>query len=310
MLTRVTRCFRFNKGLCLLVPVLFLFSGILHGCDNAFIDPFDNDDKYYTIYGFLDESKNFRAGETHAFRVTPVTRRPERIETPDAPQAKIDGRVFLTDLNQDQTTELTYALEELQAGVWGHIFRTNLFIEASHRYRIEIMRNDGVSTFAETHVPRPSGVITQRGLLQQMPMEQTVGQDIVLSGVNAIWDLEVLYHLGGPACFAPSRTAVFYGRSGRSTTEGWSFRINAEDDLKALPQAQGATVCGMGIRARLLDDQWILPEGDLNLDDVSLPDNLTNVVNGYGFFGSVALFQDDWSLSDEMRDLLRPFTGQ
>jgi hypothetical protein len=36
-----------------------LLAGLLvatDGCDDAFIDPFDNDGRYYTLYGYLDFS--------------------------------------------------------------------------------------------------------------------------------------------------------------------------------------------------------------------------------------------------------------
>ena len=84
------------------LAAVFVILTILTACEDSFIDPFDNDQRYYTIYGYLDQGKNFQNAR-HYVRIIPVTRRPEVIETPASPQADFDGRVFLTNLNTEVT---------------------------------------------------------------------------------------------------------------------------------------------------------------------------------------------------------------
>ena len=53
---------------------IFLVSLTLSGCDDTFLDPFENEQRYFTVYGFLDP---LQARQT--VRVIPVTRFAEDI---------------------------------------------------------------------------------------------------------------------------------------------------------------------------------------------------------------------------------------
>ena len=85
----------------------------LQGCGDAFVDPFHNEGRYYTIYGFLD-----LFDREHVVRVTPVTRRPETIEGPSSPQATIDAEV--RSINKDTGEEVIWHhnLEQLSDGTY------------------------------------------------------------------------------------------------------------------------------------------------------------------------------------------------
>ncbi len=283
----------------------------LNGCDDALIDPFNNDDRYYTIYGFLDQGKNFQDA-IHAVRIIPVTRRPENIETPDAPQANFDGRVFLTDLNTDQTLEMEHTLEEFSPGKYGHIFRKRVFILSNHKYRLEVVRSDDIVTYAETHVPSVTGIRTIQQAPQVNSDSTVVSQDILLSDVAAIWKIDLIYYTGSSSCFSSAQNRVSYGRSGAPTSDGWALQLNFTEDLRILEdrlQVPALFVCAIGIRAQIMDDQWTLPEGEINYDELSLPNVQTNVVNGYGFFGSTSEYAFDWPLSSELSGLINPEDG-
>lgn len=273
------------------------------GCEDAVIDPFNNDSKYFTVYGFLDESNNFIPGARHALRVIPVTRNAERIESPDDPQASIDARVFLTDVTDSLTTEMLHELKELEPGVYGHIYSSSLFLRPNHQYRVEIIRKDEQFTYAETQLPNLSSVRAE----QQDPIVNAdstdIRQNIVLTGIKALWNVDVIYHVSGPACFQAARIPVSYGRVGRATENGWEIEVDITRDRQQIGAAN-QTICAMGIRARVMDDQWIFPEGELNLEELALPEMLTNVENGYGFVGSVGLLQLDWPLSAELSEAL------
>ena len=97
---------------------LMLMIGLLlatASCDDTFIDPFDNDARYYTIYGFLDVRET-----EHAVRVIPVTRFPERITSTSGPQSSIDATVTSTDLHTGATIIWRHNLEKLSDGTYGH----------------------------------------------------------------------------------------------------------------------------------------------------------------------------------------------
>lgn len=274
------------------------------GCDEAFIDPFKNDGKYYTVYGYLDESKNFTAGARQAIRVIPVTRRAAQITDPNATAADFDGRVFLTDVNLEQTREIPRELRELQPGVWGHIFETALFVQPNHVYRLEIIRSDGIITSAETRVPATSSMRIEQDAPVVNADSTVITQDVRIAGAGSLWRADLIYYSdGGGSCFTATPNIVSYGRAGAREDDAWRLRLNISEDLGALG-LRNTTICSMGLRASILDEQWVFPDSTLDVESLTLPQSLTNVENGYGFFGSTGLFQTDWPLSDDVAVLL------
>ena len=286
--------------------VILASSGVLAGCDDTFIDPFANDGKYFTVYGYLDASKNFQS-ISHTLRVIPVTRTPERIEDPSSPGATIDARVFTTDLATGLRTEWRHSLDRLANGRYGHIFRAAFFVEPNRTYRLEVVRSDGIVTYAETTVPAPSSVRPVPAAPLVSMDSSLVTQDVLLPSVGSIWDLDVIYRTGENDC---SPAAVPYGRVGRPTDAGWAFTIDLTRDVDLLSRQLGAApyICTVGLRARILDPAWLFPEGDFDPATLARPDALTNVVNGYGFFGSIGLLLYDWPVDDALRDVLDAHT--
>ena len=126
-----------------------LLAGLLLGvaaCDDPFIDPFDNDDHFFSIYGFIDVLT-----EQHVVRVIAVARTPEHIEDPDA--ASIDASVTSTNLSTGLSQLWTHSVEQLDDGLYAHIFRASFLVQPQHSYRLRVRRSDGATTTAETTVP-------------------------------------------------------------------------------------------------------------------------------------------------------------
>lgn len=284
---------------------------VVTGCDTATIDPFNNDGKYYTVYGFLDQTKNFQSNGIQTIRVVPVTRRPENITSPSDPQADLDGRAFLTNMFSGQTQELPHSLQEFEPGKWGHVFRFPLFVEPNRTYRLEILRSDGIMSIAETNVPAVSSIRLEQGNVQQSEDQQMV-QDLQLIGANALWEIDMIYFTGGPGCFTASPNFISYGRVGNATDAGWSFQLNLTEDKATLAerfQTSNLFFCALGMRAKIMDDQWDFPEGEIDPELQALPQGLSNVENGFGFFGSVGLYQNEWDLSSEVAAVLNGPAG-
>ena len=275
-------------------------------CDDAFIDPFANDGNYFTVYGFLDQSKNFEIAADQVLRVIPVTRLPERIESPADEQAFIDAQVFTTNLNTQETVTWRHSLERLDNGFYGHIFRARFFVRPGHTYRLEVIRSDGITAIAETTVP----VTTATTPIFSEPVVSfdttQVQQSIFLPGLRSIWKIDMLYRLSGPECGPSSPVTLAYGRAGSPSANGWAIDIDLTADKARLAEQFGAgfSMCAMGIRAEILDNDWQFPVGELDIETRANPDVLSNVENGYGYFGSIGVYQADWPLSDALQALL------
>ncbi len=276
-------------------------------CNDTFIDPFDGQGRYYTIYGFIDEAKNFEPGAEHAVRVIALSRFPERILAPTS-EAAIDAVVTSMDVRTGVIHRWNYKLEQLSDGTFAHIFRRRFFVQPGRTYRLEVRRSDGVTAIAETKVPASGNIEATVALPRVDPQSGAITQEIHLAQVPSPWDIDVTYYVGGDFTATPYRLP--YGRPGTPTDDGgWRFTVNITEDLGRLSTLLGTPaflirVPAMGLKIRLLDGNWTPPEGVFDSEVLAQPGTLSNVENGYGFWGSVGLYQEDWTTSDELRGLL------
>ena len=288
-------------------------------CDDTFIDPFDNDGEFYTIYGYLDV-----LDAEHAVRVIPVTRFPERITSPTDDQATIDAVVTSTDLRTGETIRWRHSLEQLDDETYGHIFRGTFLVQPGRTYRLEVRRSDGATATAETTVPFISDAARFTLDPIQISPDSVITQDVFLSGVPSPWNIESLYLMGDNFAdvqfFAPiqSRFYVSYGRSGeRTADDGWSFRLTiSEDQASVRAEIDSLRNLGvydpnsllvlrsMGVRIRVLDANWDPPEGVFDPEVLAQPGTLSNVENGHGFWGSIGVYTQEWDVTDAFSMML------
>lgn len=284
--------------------LVILLASFFVSCDDAFIDPFNNDGRYFTVYGFLDVLER-----NHEVRVIPVTRRAQKVTNPENPESQLDAKVRSIDMVSGQVTEWRHSLEELEDGTYGHIFRASFLVTAGATYRLEIERSDGIMTYAETKVP----IIRTASLFQNGPVvfsadSSEVTQQIHVPEIDSPWDIQAVYlWAAGPI---NRRVFVPYGRRGtRGANGGWDLTVNISEDQKYVrenieasriqdfenPDGIPVVLSAMGVQFRVLDENWDPPEGVFDPEILADPDILSNVVNGYGFWGSVGLYRQEWN---------------
>ncbi len=288
---------------------ILLLAAVLSSCSDTTIDPFQNEGNYYTVYGFLDELE-----DDHVLRVIPVTRRAERIMSPSDPQANIDAEVFTTDLNSGVRTRWTHSLERLSDDSYGHIYRAHFLVRAQKRYKLEIIRSDGAVTTATTKVP----YINRADLFELGPEvfsedSSLVYMDIVIPEIPSPWGILAIYGWGGGGELDDRinrRIYVPYGRSGERTADGgWALRLNISEDqqyvradvLKSIENNRITARSEVGIshtgfQIRILDEGWDPKNGIFDPELLSQPGVMSNVENGYGYFGSVGLYIQEWNI--------------
>ncbi len=282
-------------------------------CSDTIIDPFENDEQYFTVWGYLDQLSS-----NHSVRVIPVTRFPENIVNPV--EAEIDAEVYSVDLSNGTRKRWNYHLEKLKDGTYGHIFSSSFIVDAKRSYRLEVIRADGKMTTAETTVP---GTVSDT-LLVKAPVvwendSTLVYQDFEIPGIPSPWDIKVFYWWEGG--IAKQGVYVPYGRQGERTSDGgWRIRATiSEDQPKVWDRVQWAIDTGlltptgthhlfaMGLQIRILDGNWNPPEGVFDPEVLAQPGVLSNVRNGHGFFGSVGLYTQEWNIEDISRPLGYPY---
>lgn len=296
------------------LPSLLLFI-VLAGCDDTLIDPFDNDERYFTVYGFLDLLET-----EHTLRVVPITRFAENIESDDEGRGAIDAKVFTTDLFTGVRREWTHAYSQLEDGTFGHIFTARFLVSPNHTYRLEVERSDGKVTTAETTVP----YFSETTLMEKGPIifEQDstyIYQDVTVPEISSPWDVTLIYMWS--AYPINRRMFIPYGRAGsRGADGGWTLRINLSDDQVAVkehvrdsfdrgipPEATTYALTAMGVQYRVLDQNWDPPGGIFDPEILAQPGAMSNVQNGYGFFGSIGLYAEEWNIAEYSDALGHPF---
>lgn len=299
-------------------PLFFVMLALLplwSGCSDTVIDPFDNDERYFTVYGHLDLLQT-----EHKLRVIPITRFAESINSTTAFQASIDAEVYTTDLFTGVRTQWTHKLEPLNDGSYGHVYTGKFLVGANRTYRLEVIRSDGKMATAETHVP----VINTPTLFELGPEvfendSTLVYRDIKIPEIASPWNIRAIYLWGsGPI---NRRIFVPYGRPGHRTDDGgWEMRMNISDDQQAvrdnvqwsidrgqIPNADTYSLTAMGIQIRILDKNWDPPGGVFDPEILAQPGAMSNVENGYGFFGSVGLYVEEWNATHISKLLGHPF---
>lgn len=267
----------------------------LTSCSETFLDPFENDGRYYSVYGYLDAMET-----VHHLRVVEVTRFAEQIDASQPDTRNFDAQVSTTDLTSGETTRWTHQLKRLSDGSYGHVFTGRFLVRPGRTYRLEVLRSDGKMTSAETTVPRFPITVPDPDTLffpYEASPDSAFSASVTLPDIASPWDITLFYDLQGQNVEVP------YGRPGsRTETGGWTFDVDMPTDAPLmrsflelgssdpLPLLHAIT-----LQIRALDANWDPPGGVFDPDILAQPGTMTNVENGYGFFGSVGLYQYTWA---------------
>ncbi len=266
----------------------------LLSCSETFLDPFENDGRYFSVYGFLDASES-----VHHVRVVEITRFAEDIDANRPDTRNVDAQVRSIDLSTGDVTRWTHQLRLLDDGSWGHVFTGRFLVRPGRTYRLEVERSDGKVASAETTVPRfPTTVPTPDRLFfpYESSPDSAYSALVTLPDIASPWDITLLYDLQGLGVSVP------YGRPGQRTDDGgWQFTVDMPadapkmrsflelDSSDPLPLLHAIT-----LQVRALDGNWDPPGGVFDADVLAQPGTMSNVENGYGFFGSIGLYQYTW----------------
>ena len=277
------------------------------GCSDPTIDPFSNDGRYFTIYGYLDELET-----QHELRVTPITRQTSIIPSVDDPRAEIDAVVISEEYFGGQllsTSRWTHELRQLEDETFAHIFTANFRVSAGNTYVVRVQRSDGIETSASTTVPR----LDTANILEVRPLQfnadsTIIRQEIVAPpSISLPWNIRAIYLYSGGVVNA--RKFISYGRVGSATDEGgWAFELDpvadrpavmaAIEDARQIGQVEPGEpvfLTAMGVDISVLDSQWRPPGGEFDPEVLAQPGTLSNVENGYGYFGSLGYYRQEWN---------------
>jgi hypothetical protein len=296
--------------LCCLLP--------LAGCDDTVIDPFENDGRIYSVWGYVSLFET-----QHAVRVVPITRYPERIRHPGDVQAEIDATVTSIDLTTGYELRWAHALRELGDGSYGHVFTASFDVHPGRRYRLVVTRSDGATATAETRVPYsvsttridldPSVSLDEFAAGRRPPpLKARLHDQFVPTEIAVVYSVHSINVASGIRARRVHDVVIDYGRIGYQDGRGnLEFSVDLYGDGSELRSGISALqsqdllggedlyVRDMTVRAVVQDSAWATPDGGFDRNVLSIPGALSNVENGYGYFGSVGLLQRKVELGPE-----------
>lgn len=270
-----------------LVPGLAL-AALLLGCEEE-VNPFIEEDRHFTLYGYLDTATDTQFVRVIALRRSLVAEAP----------GPLDARVTLTPLPTGTPVVLRDSLVQFRDGSDGHVFYAPLRVFPGWTYRLQIERSDGALTTAETTVPIAPGAAIGN------PVFFAGGfiQPVQWSRIDTVpYRLEVWYRFQGAAPNQRFREAVVtYGAEaiGRLRNDLWEVTVRLSEDRDEVARQLGGIefpLLGVGMRLTMPDDAWRAPGGAFDPDLLVQPGAFTNVTGGFGFLGAVNQYTVEWVL--------------
>lgn len=272
-------------------------------CEES-VDPIIGSDYPFTIWGFMNAG-----ADTQNVRVYAISN-----ALPLEGETSIDASVYSTDLTTGERREWTYKTVFFDSLMTGHIFWSPFRALNEHRYRLEVVRSDGAASSAEVTVPEAvdfeidieeNQIVFPVRIVGDAP--NLVGPKVTYSAVNIppsnVWPVgSALY----PAVVFP--VTIPYEEALEQTADGWSLTINIVQDtvnvrnefrgncLITHPEGSAPNVWirSMEFTAVAADSSWNPPGGVFDPDILAVPGSMSNVKNGYGFFGAGEGIRHQW----------------
>lgn len=278
-----------------LVLLLAAFSVLFGGCDETF-SPFVEEDRYFTLFGYLDT-----AVDRQMVRVVPLRKTFGDLGTED-----LDVEVRTTEIGSGHVTVWRDSVITFEDGSIGHVFIGDFQPLPGWSYHLEVERPDGKTSSARTTVPLPTNVDVEEVFTGgEVATQHIVWEDIPIKPFR----VEVWYRfLTSPARPFDHGVLTYDNadlRVGRPLEDDrWEISVtlteDREDALKeaGLPSDAEPFLLGIGMRLTMSDDEWRPVDGVFDRNVLVQPGTFSNVENGFGFFGSVNHYTIEWTIPD------------
>lgn len=256
---------------------ILALSLLLAGCDES-LDPFENEEgDRFAVYGYLDT-----AADSQVMRVEEL--RPAILsEEIDLSDLIVTTRVEPGGDVVQWTPDSIELVDGSEAAVFTAPFRP----VAGERYTLNVHRAGRPGTRAETRIPSEPGLVVadpfnqvQTVFLSDLPRSPesvAVKYDVILPEDNERQSVQIVYQ-GFSGATSSSRRLDVRLKIDQTIVEGELFRSDSDDPL---------TLEQIGLVVRLPSEEFETP-------------GARHIIDGEGFFGSVAEFDLPWVLSSDV----------
>lgn len=295
-----------NTTLGILVAAAFLAS-----CETA-VNPLIGEPRPFTIWGLLDA-----AADTQRVRIFSIEGEPG-IDRP----GNLDAAVTTTDLETGETLSWTPYKVAYGDSVTGHLFEAAFRPVHGRRYRLDVTRSDGAVSSATVRVPPEVDFTLERSdtsprvyaYVRGDPLPNLLGVEMRYEATNVppaqTWPTDLKLH---PIVYYP--VEVSYQGTEDRLRDGVRYDINMADDFLIVEEAYKSkcliTDGNPNIALRRVEfhfiaanEEWSPPGGIFDPEVLIEPGALSNIENGYGFFGAGVVVTERWTPPKNLRDFI------
>jgi len=283
--------------LALLVAVTFW-----SGCDDQ-VNPFVEEDRYFTIFGYLDT-----ASDQQFVRIIPL-----RTDFAALEAGQIDATVTTLEVETGRVIAWQDSVVSYPDGSTGHVFHAPFRPVPGWTYTLSAVREDGKRAEASTTIPLVTGVELDDPTISVAAVFQKIRwTDIDFPPFR----VEVWYRFLNASPGQPFLSAVIpYGNVAEQfgqLVQGnkWEVLIRLTDDKEDVTKELGISddaapfLMSVGMRLTMTSDSWRPPDGVFDQEVLVQPGTFSNVSGGFGFFGSVNQYTHEWTLSPDITSLI------
>jgi hypothetical protein len=279
--------------------VLSITIAFLVGCEDG-VSPSLGIEHPYTLWGIINPQQDTQAVRVFEIQETIQLVRSDPID------------VVITSTHLQTGTQLVWkdSVIQLPDGDYRHVYWAPLSANAGDTFLLEARRSDGATSSAQTTVPPP---VTLEILEPNPLMARDIKLPIFITGnppnLPRI-DLEYrfLADLEDGTIVWTEPVVISYSGRAEPASGGWSLDVRLSEDLISILRKlrdnevryDRVILREMELRVHVGDEKWRSPIGFFDSDFLVEPGTLSNVENGFGFFGSGYMESIQWRPSDIM----------
>lgn len=241
----------------------------------------------FSVFGIINPK-----ADTHAVRIFEIKQNIALVR-PDP----IDAIVTTTQIQSGEVHTWRDSVIQLEDGDYRHVYWAEFKASMGETYHLKVTRSDGAETEAITTVPPPVNLTvlepdTLRPGQAIMPLF-IEGSPPTLPRIDVEYVLVGFDENGSNPIFKP----VVFNYAGLATPEAGGFILNIDlredylDIYQLFDRDDNVTPAiidlrGINVTVHIGDNQWISPVGFFDENFLVEPGSFSNVVNGFGYFGS------------------------
>ncbi len=268
-----------------LLSVFTLAALLLTACNDD-VNPFIGTELPYTVWGNINPQADTQA--VRVFLIDDIL----QLVSPDP----LDAEVSIIELDSGDRHTLQDSVIKLPNGDYRHIFWAAFSVEHLNTYRLEVERSDGqLTNSSDVQVPAPielDVVPTDPNALSEL-----IQRVNIIGQPPALPRIDVTYRAFAVSTervrLADNPVTLQYSGTTRIIDDTLRLDMDLRADYRAISRdfddnELGGLICldGVDLEVHVGNAAWESPTGVFDANFLVEPGSLSNIENGFGFFGA------------------------